>query len=65
MAHTEQTLRDKLNMVAAYDFGVYRIPNGYAIADPMDGDDGWYPTGNQVEPLLDETIDTWELCNVG
>ena len=45
------TLQEMLDKLAHYDFGVYSIPNGFVVADPLDNEDGFY--------LMDQ-----DLCTV-
>lgn len=63
------TTEEKIEAIGAYGYGVYSFPGGFAIADPEDGEEGWYfttepgfPDGTQFGPyaldeLLDETIE--------
>jgi hypothetical protein len=50
-------LDKKLDTIAKYNFGAYTIPEGYAIADPLDDADGFYLYGPELETLVDELID--------
>lgn len=46
------------NALILCDYGVYKIPNGFAIADPIDGADGFYLEGSNLDSLCKKAADT-------
>jgi len=46
-----------LDTLASFGYGVYRIPNGFAIADRLDDEDGFYLTGTNIDKLCKEAIE--------
>ena len=51
---------EMLDHIASYDFGVYHIPTGYAIADPLADDEGWYLEGHNLKELYLYWLDNLE-----
>jgi hypothetical protein len=52
---------DKLELISSFDFGVYTTHKGYAIADPLDDEDGFYLAGDDLDRLCDDAIEHLQL----
>ena len=49
-------ISDKLTLIASYGYGVYIVPNGFAIADPYDSE-GYYLVLGSLQELTKEFFD--------
>jgi len=52
-----------LDQLANYGYGIYNIPSGYIIADPLDNDDGFCLIGSDLNELCQEATET-VLANI-
>lgn len=46
-----------LDWLEAHGFGVYNIPNGFAVADPLDDEQGYYLEVGSIEEVEREIAD--------
>jgi hypothetical protein len=57
-----RTIKYLLNYLGGLGYGVYKLPDGFAVADPRDDDQGLYLHGPNLKELLEEAV---EVVNVG
>lgn len=49
-------LTKQLETISKFGYGVYRIPEGFAIADPVDDAEGFYIHGPSLTELCEEML---------